>query len=736
MKKVIHIVLLLLFIFTSITLISYSASNVTWKDITKSTKDLGYGVTLDVEEGISTSTYVESNRERAQRIFTLNVPKTSKPQIVQWARHSGVENSWGSFTLESIAKDYEDKHPGKKVIAGTNNWLDITNTSNVGELQDGPQIIGGLNYRLRNGHGNTGDEKYSFLGFDKTGKQAIYYGGGIWGENMYTIDFGLYSYLDNLLTPLNFQISKVNEEPLDGEISIILPSYKGDTTFTNSLIYRMKGQMLKYDESSPSSEGVKRDVFCQGKYLGKSESIDFDYKNVGMYIYYFVSKNAEFNKLNWINSKDSSIVCQHDLKSEYSNIYSGTHCFTEIVKDGVDNSNVNYVSGQHPRTVFVIKKDGSFALSVVDGRQETKGACGFSYEEIAYYYMNKYDANEVFNYDGGGSSCMIVANKEGGFDIVNSPSDGHERLVANANLVVVDEPLVEGIQSNIEEGCVQVKLSKIASSVGLIYATMGDKKVEVKDRIATFYGLKSNSNYEVKLSYFLITGEPEIMGPTIQAKTCKKYAIPNSFSPGDITQNSVTLFIEIKDTEDSFYQGIIKIGDKEEYFDGLVSQTKITGLIPNTNYDVSVTIYSKTGTATPHSATFLYQVKTTEAIYPENLSISLNTTSFHIGDKEKLKVEFNPLGTTTKLFFSSSNEQVATVSAVGRIEAVGVGKSIIRVQTQEGKTAEISIEVLNDVIEPDPTDTKSGCSCKKNLNLLIYEFGVGLITLYIFRRKN
>ena len=51
---------------------------------------------------------------------------------------------------------------------------------------------------------------------------------------------------------------------------------------------------------------------------------------------------------------------------------------------------------------------------------------------MANFYKTMYNAYNVFNYDGVGSSCMIVAYKDGDFDIVNNPSDGYERRVANA----------------------------------------------------------------------------------------------------------------------------------------------------------------------------------------------------------------------------------------------------------------------------------------------------------------
>ena len=48
-----------------------------------------------------------------------------------------------------------------------------------------------------------------------------------------------------------------------------------------------------------------------------------------------------------------------------------------------------------------------------------------------------------FNLDGGGSATLVVRNSEGGFDVINSPSDNVERKVANVLLFVVRDPKIQ-----------------------------------------------------------------------------------------------------------------------------------------------------------------------------------------------------------------------------------------------------------------------------------------------------
>lgn len=85
-------------------------------------------------------------------------------------------------------------------------------------------------------------------------------------------------------------------------------------------------------------------------------------------------------------------------------------------------------NGRAPRTAIGITQDGHILLLVVDGRQQT--SVGMTLEELALL-MQEYGAVDAMNLDGGGSSEMVIGSK-----IVNKPSDGRERSVGNALIIV------------------------------------------------------------------------------------------------------------------------------------------------------------------------------------------------------------------------------------------------------------------------------------------------------------
>ncbi len=84
--------------------------------------------------------------------------------------------------------------------------------------------------------------------------------------------------------------------------------------------------------------------------------------------------------------------------------------------------------GRAPRSAVAVTDTGNFLIGVVDGRQSSSH--GLTLVEWANL-LRKFHAVDALNLDGGGSSELVV-----GGDIVNSPSDGHERPVGSALILV------------------------------------------------------------------------------------------------------------------------------------------------------------------------------------------------------------------------------------------------------------------------------------------------------------
>ncbi|HEX4350842.1 MAG TPA: phosphodiester glycosidase family protein [Verrucomicrobiae bacterium] len=92
---------------------------------------------------------------------------------------------------------------------------------------------------------------------------------------------------------------------------------------------------------------------------------------------------------------------------------------------------------RHPRTVVGLDASGKrLTILVVDGRKPGI-AMGMSYDELAAE-MLRLGCKEAFNLDGGGSSVMAMRDATGAMKILNQPTDGRERAVANVLGISLD----------------------------------------------------------------------------------------------------------------------------------------------------------------------------------------------------------------------------------------------------------------------------------------------------------
>ncbi len=92
---------------------------------------------------------------------------------------------------------------------------------------------------------------------------------------------------------------------------------------------------------------------------------------------------------------------------------------------------------RNPRTAIGWTRQGHVLLVVVDGRQP-RWSVGASLEEMMQI-MRALGATDALNLDGGGSSEMVVRG-----EVVNRPSDGRERQLTNAIVVLPGRDPGEG----------------------------------------------------------------------------------------------------------------------------------------------------------------------------------------------------------------------------------------------------------------------------------------------------
>jgi hypothetical protein len=115
----------------------------------------------------------------------------------------------------------------------------------------------------------------------------------------------------------------------------------------------------------------------------------------------------------------------------WTNVFDAIGGAPLLLLDGAITGQCNSGCGPQPRTGVGVTASGKILLVVVDGRQ-AKWSLGPTVDEFARI-MRDLGAVTALNLDGGGSSTMVVKGQ-----IVNRPSDGHERSISSALLVLPD----------------------------------------------------------------------------------------------------------------------------------------------------------------------------------------------------------------------------------------------------------------------------------------------------------
>jgi hypothetical protein len=119
-----------------------------------------------------------------------------------------------------------------------------------------------------------------------------------------------------------------------------------------------------------------------------------------------------------------------DVPADALQVIAGSHI---IVRDGktIVDATGSFARTRHPRTAVGIADNGkTLVMVVVDGRRAGE-AVGMSLTELADL-MKQLGCRDAINLDGGGSTELVIRNPASGqLQVINRPSDGRERAVAN-----------------------------------------------------------------------------------------------------------------------------------------------------------------------------------------------------------------------------------------------------------------------------------------------------------------
>lgn len=448
-------------------------------------KELGYGVSYhrDIgslmttnpdaingnDAGLGSSTLAKINVEYGEQVNIVEIEAGAKARLVPYAVLKG--SNWYATTVRSAAKEYEETHPGKKVIAGINgdgfaiNYDCKTSTSSTisdGEVYKIPALH---NIAIRN------DAK---------------------GKRLKSLEAPLFNNYAPYLTVYldcgskKFPVDVVNreEELEDGQIGLYYAERIDRGTKCTPVLTPKNVWLVEKAEQAVST--------VKDGFYGKGIITDFKEERVNINRFGMFSVASKNKELNELLKKGVSIRCQYEYNDpELAGLTNVIGYYYKLLENNIASDTNDKI--RHPRTMIGQREDGSVVLAVVDGRQGDKNMYGATAKEMQAL-MSCYGCVDAWNFDGGGSSTMIVRklqgwdfkngfkdkeNKNSDWWVTNSPSDGDERSDGNFLFVVADVPLCKMQFTDVFTDAVKLKIDLTDKSIPLdsLYASFDGREM-------------------------------------------------------------------------------------------------------------------------------------------------------------------------------------------------------------------------------------------------------------------
>lgn len=613
MKKILNFIITLTLILSlSVVLIDSNKINAgyssdTFKEVEKLIdQDLWGGVTLTKEKvqtayngtGVSKDGSL-TNYWNNHTIQWVDLPGANNGvKVVTWSE--GTANEWKQSTVTRTIADFEAKNPGYKVIAGINgdffkNSKDANNPLDKVTFEPTGFFIqhGGDVYRPC----HAGGEVRKTVGWKNDGSVIV---GNPTIESEMTLHIG----------DLEVPVTALEKAPTDNGVGIITARSSSTFDLTGYTVYKAKNIAFRVAHANGK-------YFIKGEIVGKEDALTAVTSKTGYF--YLVAKDGSLDAI----QEKQIVTAQYDLTGDWADVDSGVGYIHQFLQDGnilyQGNTTDDFVYTTHPRTLLGFKEDGSTVMMVVDGRGKSS-----EYLDGATFYqcgefMKRAGCVNAFNLDGGGSSTLVVRNADGGFDIINTPSDGQERSVGNAVLFVMEDPGIEQDSEYYERTSVKLNI-KDTSKLRNVVAEVNGQQYQVDGSSLTINNLQENSKHAIKVKYEIKDSANEgqwLKNETIVYAETAPFVMPESglrIDTSSITDKGFKVVKEDLGHSDIIRNVTIKVGDYT-YQMGDAKEFIIDNLIIDTEYNVNIS----------------YDVydAITDTLYPGSLEpIKIKTASF------------------------------------------------------------------------------------------------------------
>ncbi len=322
-----------------------------------------------------------------------------------------AHDSWGRGTILAQTDNIHERYPNYEVIGGVNGDFYNTSQSNLNGQPTGAYI---RNFEVI---APGVSSSRPLAGFKDDGT-------AVFGVPCYS-GYQLLVYDEDGALKKEVAIERINNLPTaNDKVTVYFDNYDQVISSEHNKVL-IKAKETKMD-------GVR--YFGSGAYHSEGTA------DLSVSDHTFVLVGMGFNEDDLITPADY-VVVQRKIGCGFENVRFAVGVYDELVTDGIPVTHLEVgldPAYKHPRTAIGQKADGTIFFVVVDGRKQEFGMDGVNLYELAQI-MVYFEAVKAYNLDGGGSSTMSLQNEEGGYDILNTPSDNSVRAVTNGVFIVKGE---------------------------------------------------------------------------------------------------------------------------------------------------------------------------------------------------------------------------------------------------------------------------------------------------------
>ena len=438
-----------------------------------------------IDAGLGGTKKLEFNKYYSQQLNILEIPNESDVKLVPWATFDN--GMWSLTKVTEMAADYETSHPGWKVVAAINgDFFDISAGYPLRYTPLGGMKVNNEQYKVNTDWPLLGINNYN---------EGSKLNGFVAGEVTQSSNPYLYIYDENDNIIKEFEINKINSDPVNDEIALYIAFFDNNHSpmiqeVENAYIVSKAEDTVAFSDRSIYGKGLISS-YGNSKIKNNQFAIKTTNNEVLKYLKENIKIKVEHKIFNDVLQNCDSIIGYHD-----NVLVNNEPCY----------ENDGYGKTRMPRTLLGTKEDGSIVMVVCDGRQPSKGFYGITNQEtsaIAKYY----GMVNCYQMDGGGSATMVIL-KDGQLQVVNSPSDeGGARKDGNCILVTMRVPIID-YQVTKTGNSIDFSINVIEQldKYKDLYIDLNGVKKQIVNGKVIFDNLNSNTVYVYKF-YALINNE-------------------------------------------------------------------------------------------------------------------------------------------------------------------------------------------------------------------------------------